>query len=106
MTNLEKLQNWLAEQADGEREHTYGVKIETSDNPGWILRIDLHETILENIVLPPFSCENIENDWYFFKVENKVFTAADDLSKLDFLLGEFLSVIENGLAEHEKNAQK
>ena len=93
MTNLEKLQNWLAEQADAEREHTYGVKIETSDNPGWILRIDLHETFWENIVLPPLSCEKNETDWYFYKVEDKVedkvFTAAGDLSKLDFLIGEF-----------------
>jgi hypothetical protein len=95
MTNLEKLQSWLAEQADGEREHTYGVRIETTDNPGWILRIDLHETIWEKIVLPPFSYETSESDWYFYKIEDNVFTAAGDLSKLDFLIGTFFSIIEN-----------
>jgi len=37
---LTELQAWYVVQCDGDWEHTYGVKIETLDNPGWMLRVD------------------------------------------------------------------
>ena len=43
------LQNWYTDQCNGEWEHEYGVNIQTSDNPGWIIDIDLAFTPLENI---------------------------------------------------------
>ncbi|NED79033.1 hypothetical protein G3I76_02840 [Streptomyces sp. SID11233] len=44
---LDWLQNWYAQQCDGDREHEWGVKIATLDNPGWAIEIDLEETDLE-----------------------------------------------------------
>jgi len=44
MTNLEKLQNWYIQQIDGDWKHTYGIKIDTLDNPVWLLEVDLAET--------------------------------------------------------------
>jgi hypothetical protein len=32
---LEQIQNWYAGQCDGRWEHSFGIKIETLDNPGW-----------------------------------------------------------------------
>jgi Immunity protein 53 len=41
------LQAWYAARCDGDWEHGYGVAIQTLDNPGWSLRINLEGTMLE-----------------------------------------------------------
>lgn len=46
--NLNWLAQWYLSQCDGNWEHTYGVKIENLDNPGWSLKIDLSNTPLED----------------------------------------------------------
>jgi hypothetical protein len=38
------LQKWLIDRCNGAWEHSWGVAIETLDNPGWIIKIDLKET--------------------------------------------------------------
>ena len=38
------LQNWYHSNCDGGWEHLYGVKIDTLDNPGWSVAIDLEDT--------------------------------------------------------------
>lgn len=43
---LQWLQNWYISQVDGDWEHQYGVAIETLDNPGWKVTIDLQRTYL------------------------------------------------------------
>jgi hypothetical protein len=47
MSSLDFLQRWYAEQCDGKWEHSYGVRIETLDNPGWQITVDLNGTGLE-----------------------------------------------------------
>jgi hypothetical protein len=42
--SLARLVDWYAENCNGEWEHQYGVHLETMDNPGWHLRVDLTET--------------------------------------------------------------
>ncbi len=41
---LRKLQNWYAAECDGDWEHQYGIKIDTIDNPGWRVEIELNFT--------------------------------------------------------------
>ena len=48
---LLRLQAWYADQSDGEWEHSYGVRIDTLDNPGWAVRIDLNGTSVEDRAL-------------------------------------------------------
>ena len=38
---------WYLAECNGDWEHSYGVKIDTLDNPGWTLNIDLRETDLQ-----------------------------------------------------------
>ncbi|MEJ5219102.1 Imm53 family immunity protein [Cognatishimia sp. D5M38] len=45
---LIKLQNWYVSNCDGDWEHTYGFKLETLDNPGWTITVDLDETHQED----------------------------------------------------------
>lgn len=48
MNELIWLQNWFAVQCDGVWEHAHGIKIDTLDNPGWTVHVDL-----EGIQSPP-----------------------------------------------------
>lgn len=41
---MSELAKWYAEQCNGDWEHTYGIRIETLDNPGWWVVVDLGET--------------------------------------------------------------
>jgi len=43
------IQKWYKSQCNGDWEHEYGVKIETVDNSGWYVTINLMDTNLEGI---------------------------------------------------------
>ena len=45
--SLNWLMQWYLGECNTDWEHTYGVEIGTLDNPGWTLRINLRETMLE-----------------------------------------------------------
>jgi hypothetical protein len=47
MDIFEWMENCDLSMCDGEWEHYYGVKIDTLDNPGWIVQIDIMDTGLE-----------------------------------------------------------
>lgn len=38
---LGRLERWYAAQCNGDWEHTYGITIETLDNPGWTFKWSL-----------------------------------------------------------------
>ena len=44
------IQEWFFSQCNDVWEHSYGIKIDTLDNPGWSVLVDLHGTELENNV--------------------------------------------------------
>jgi hypothetical protein len=46
MSSLRSLEDWYASRCDGDWERSFGITIETLDNPGWAVRIDLAETRL------------------------------------------------------------
>jgi len=96
-TTLERIQNWYFENCDGEWEHTYQVKIETLDNPGWTIMIDLEETYLENLAFSKeFQNSVTEDDWYVFRVESKKLQIACGPKNLEQVLIIFLDeVIQN-----------
>ena len=73
---LEELQRWYASQCDGEWEHAYGVTIESLDNPGWRLTIDLTGTPLEHKPFNELSDLDPQQDWIRCWVEEKRFQAA------------------------------
>jgi Immunity protein 53 len=54
---LELLQQWYVTHCDGGWEHQYGIKIETVDNPGWKVTIDLTDTELQDVPLTPIECQ-------------------------------------------------
>ena len=95
-SELQRLQKWYVSQCDGDWEHTYGVTIETFDNPGWSLRIELADTDLETVAsLPEISIERSDADWVHCKVERFVFHGNGGVENLNELLGIFLDWAES-----------
>lgn len=87
---LTELQQWYASNCNGDWEHGDGVKIETLDNPGWHLKIELEETNLQNCSFISIDIDNNENDWYICKVDKNKFEAFGDPTKLTKLIEIFL----------------
>ena len=83
---LEWLQEWYARQCDGDWEHQYGVTIDTLDNPGWRVKIDITDTVLAGQSLERVRVDNSETDWLFYWVENDRFEAVGDPTKLSTIL--------------------
>lgn len=71
-----------------------GIRISTLDNPGWDIKIELEETELEGFEKGLILNNINDNDWYGLKVENNVFEAFGDPSKLEFLLKEFKKLVD------------
>ena len=93
MDELQQLQKWYSSQCNQDWEHSFGVKIDTLDNPGWTLEIDLRETNLAERAFEAFSRGNSEDDadWISCKVETEKFIGAGGANNLTELLRIFLS---------------
>ena len=57
------IQSWYASNCDGEWEHEYGIRMATSDNPGWYIEIDVSETSLENVLVERMRHEFPGGGW-------------------------------------------
>lgn len=75
MNNLQWLQEWLLQNCNMDSsDHYYDISIETIDNPGWIISIQLQDTILENQVFEKVVIQReVEDDWLHCKVESNIF---------------------------------
>ncbi|NJK29772.1 MAG: rhodanese-related sulfurtransferase [Acaryochloris sp. RU_4_1] len=96
MSALKDLQHWYLSQCNGDWEHTYGVSIETLDNPGWSCIIDLSETILENVKFQKYSygveeqTHSSGDEWLVCKVKDKKFMGYGGSQKLEEIIEVFL----------------
>ncbi|WP_329233855.1 immunity 53 family protein [Streptomyces sp. NBC_01460] len=73
---MDWLQGWYAAQCDGDWEHEWGVKIDTLDNPGWSVRIDLEDTYLEAHDFPRQDLRRGKDDWIIARTSDLTFHAA------------------------------
>jgi len=93
---LTRLKKWYAGVCNGVWEHSHGIKIETLDNPGWKLSIDLKDTKYEEMHWPETKINNGDEDWLTYRVREGKFEAFGDVSKIETMLSIFLSRVENG----------
>ena len=91
---LDSLQSWYAGHCDGQREHQFGVKIETLDNPGWIVEIDLSGTSLANKSFSQRQEERSPTNWIRCSSKNGVFTGAGGERNLSEIIELFLAWTE------------
>ena len=89
VTELDWLQSWYADHCDGVWEHTYGVRVDTIDNPGWSLRVDLVGTELEHRTFTRRDESRSAGVWYVLWVEGQVFYGAGDPKKLEAMIAAF-----------------
>jgi hypothetical protein len=83
------LQRWYESQCNGDWEHQYGISIETQDNPGWRVEIDLKDTPFAGIPFPRVE-ERDGNRWLLCWIEKDKFIGAGDPTKLSEIIQRFL----------------
>jgi hypothetical protein len=74
--SLSALERCYASQCNGEWEHGYGVRIDTLDNPGWHVRIALHDTKKQDAKLERVSVKRGKNNWISYWAKDKEFQIA------------------------------
>ena len=92
VTALDKLTSWYRAQCNGDWEHSYGITIQTLDNPGWLVTIDLTGTDLEKRSFVPLlrGDHETDHDWIHCKVESGKFTGAGGAGKLAEIIEVFM----------------
>lgn len=89
------LQGWYVELCNGDWEHQYGVVISTLDNPGWLLTVDLYETVFEGKSFMTIDeTGRSDTDWIYCKVENGSFQGAGGPHNLVEILRVFRNWVE------------
>lgn len=83
------LENWFWSQCNEDWEHLYGIKIDTLDNPGWKVTIDLEETDFENKIFSTLNIQREENNWIQCKKEGTKFIAAGGVFNLKEIISVF-----------------
>lgn len=91
---IERLQRWYQAQCNGKWEHGHGVRIETLDNPGWMVKIDLRETRLNGKPFETIDKSRAADRWVHCSVKGTEFVAAGAPMMLDQLLSVFLEWAE------------
>ena len=99
MSTLMRLQSWYARNCDGMWEHSSGILIESCDNPGWWVKIDLGTPLHSR----PFTelAEGIDSQrfplgsrWLSCRIEGNTWHGAGDETQLERILEIFLSWAE------------
>lgn len=96
MSILTRLQAWYTNQCNGDWEHSYGIHIESCDNPGWWVKVNLLGTALldhkfaeitEGLDSQGFP---LETRWLCCRIEGGVWHGAGDETKLEHIIKTFL----------------
>ncbi|MBE9076191.1 immunity 53 family protein [Romeria aff. gracilis LEGE 07310] len=72
----------------------FGVDIDTLDNPGWSVKIDLEDTLLENKSFTQIEKDETDQSWLRCRVEDKKFFGCGDPDRLGEILSIFLSWVK------------
>jgi hypothetical protein len=94
MEHLALLEEWYSSQCNGRWEHQYGISVETLDNPGWTLKIDLYGTGADGRTLARVTSERSENDWLQYWVDGNQFQAHMGTRNLREGIQAFLTWVE------------
>jgi hypothetical protein len=83
MTATEWLQEWYRQACNGTWEHAHGIRIDTLDNPGWRVQIDLAGTTYARRSSYQLALENSPTDWLRCSKEGQHFVGYGDPGKLE-----------------------
>jgi hypothetical protein len=92
---LSRLQRWYSAQCDGDWEHGLGVRIESLDNPGWMVSIHLAGTPLETTEFPEVRKIEDEREWVDCRVVGGEFHGAGGPHMLGAIIEIFVQWAED-----------
>ncbi|MFD2786611.1 immunity 53 family protein, partial [Hymenobacter rubripertinctus] len=96
MDLLQRIQRWYTINCNGDWEHSFGlsiwhgISVQTLDNPGWIVTINLVGTCLIERQIPYSLQERTTTDWFGFKVEEGRYEGVGGPENLTEILQHFL----------------
>ncbi|WP_193213787.1 immunity 53 family protein [Luteolibacter marinus] len=96
--DLGPLIDWYEAQVDGAWEHRHGLKLESLDNPGWLLTVDLMHTDLNGQTMADLSegCSPdghpVAPNWIHCRIADGRFLGACDPRQLPRLLRVFIDL--------------
>jgi hypothetical protein len=97
MSTLTRLQAWYERQCNGVWEHSSGVRIDSCDNPGWWVKINILDTPLQDCAFTEVA-DGIDSQrfalgprWLNCRVEDDMWHGAGDETKLEHVLEIFLA---------------
>jgi hypothetical protein len=109
MSTLARLQAWYSAQCNGEWEHASGVSVESTDNPGWWVKIHVLGTSLSGRQFTELA-ENVDANrfalgphWLSCRLEGDTWHGAGDETQLERVLVEFLSWAEANATVQQKS---
>lgn len=98
---LLRLSRWFATHCNGEWEHHHGISIQTTDNPGWWVRIALDGTELAGCDFAAVS-DNVDargfpsgQRWLHCSLKDGQWHGAGDETRLQEIIARFLAWAES-----------
>jgi hypothetical protein len=94
---LSDLTQWYTRHCNGEWEHHHGISIQTTDNPGWWVKIDLAGTELAGRAFPTIQegvdagAFPVQPRWLCCRLQDTTWHGAGDESRLAEIIGHFLA---------------
>lgn len=101
METLKWIQKWFLDQCDGDWENGYGIQIETLDNPGWSVKINVENASAKEKHFECINIERTETDWIYCKTDYSqelvgfYFVAYGGPENLEEILSVFKVWVEN-----------
>lgn len=95
MNTISRLCAWFERQCVDDWHEDRGIKIETLDNPGWSLKIDLRGTVLEGKIFQSVQVEKSDCDWFIARRNDEIFEAFGGPKNLDDMIESFLAWAES-----------
>lgn len=89
------LEKWYSGRCNGVWEHGYGIDIDTLDNPGWRIKIDLHQTAKQDVKLERIKIERTEENWIQYWTEKRQFHIACGAKNLSESIRIFVNWFES-----------
>lgn len=79
---LQRLADWFKSQCDGLWEQDWGITLQTLDNPGWMLEINLDGTELYERPFGPVNQRRSKDDWIECAIQDHGRAGGDDPGRL------------------------
>jgi hypothetical protein len=79
---LKWLQNWFANECDGDWERNQIIFLRSTSNPGWLLEVDLSDIPLDTLAFDAIDVQRSATDWVICTLTDGKFTGAGGTQNL------------------------